>query len=98
MPTVLLRRVFKESASTFSTNTTEFFEMPKVHVNAEGLDVSKCADFARWYTQVVTRGGFIRYHDISGCYILRPPAMFIWESIQEYVNKTIKAHGVRNCY
>ena len=28
--------------------------------------------------------------------MLRPPAMFIWESIQEYVNKSIKKMGVRN--
>ncbi|KAF4700715.1 hypothetical protein FOZ63_010420, partial [Perkinsus olseni] len=54
-------------------------------------------DFSKWYTQVITRGGFIRYHDISGCYILRPPVMYIWEQIQDTFNAAIKKLGVRPC-
>jgi prolyl-tRNA synthetase len=26
----------------------------------------------------------IEYYEISGCYILRPPAFFIWEQITEF--------------
>ncbi|KAF4750947.1 hypothetical protein FOZ62_004524, partial [Perkinsus olseni] len=66
-------------------------------VNKEGIDVKKMEDFSKWYTQVITRGGFIRYHDISGCYILRPPVMYIWEQIQDTFNAAIKKLGVRPC-
>ena len=40
----------------------------------------------------------IDYGDISGCYILRPWAFFIWEQIQEYINDHIKKLGVKNSY
>jgi prolyl-tRNA synthetase len=40
----------------------------------------------------------IEYYDVSGCYILRPWAYFIWEQIKEFVDKEIKALGVENAY
>ena len=65
-------------------------------MNRDGIEVPKSVDFSEWYGQVIRRGGLIQNHDVSGCYVLRPPAMFIWENIQEYVNKSIKKMGVRN--
>ena len=40
----------------------------------------------------------IEYYEISGCYILRPPAFFIWEQITEFFDSRIKKLGVQNCY
>lgn len=40
----------------------------------------------------------IDYYDISGCYILRPWAFSIWETIQAFFDKNIKALGVQNAY
>ena len=40
----------------------------------------------------------IEYYDISGCYILRPRSFFIWEQIQQFLDKRFKACGVDNCY
>ncbi len=65
-------------------------------MNRDGIEVSKAVDFSEWYGQVIRKGGLIQNHDVSGCYVLRPPAMFMWETIQEYVNKQIKKSGVRN--
>ena len=65
-------------------------------MNRDGIEVAKSADFSEWYGQTIRRGGLIQNHDVSGCYVLRPPAMFIWETIQEYVNKSIRKQGVRN--
>ena len=65
-------------------------------MNKEGIEVPKSVDFSEWYGQAIRRGGLIQNHDVSGCYVLRPPAMFIWETIQEYVNKQIRKKGVRN--
>ena len=39
-------------------------------------------DFPEWYSSVITMSEMIDYYDISGCYILRPYAYSIWESIQ----------------
>jgi len=40
----------------------------------------------------------IDYYDISGCYILRPRAYYIWEKIQHFFDTEIKTLGVENCY
>ena len=36
-----------------------------------GIDVAKEKDFSGWYQQVLTKGEFLDYYDVSGCYILR---------------------------
>jgi len=66
-------------------------------MNRDGIEVAKSADFSEWYGQTIRRSGLVQNHDVSGCYVLRPPAMFIWEAIQEQVNKQIKKLGVKNC-
>ena len=65
-------------------------------MNRDGIEVAKAADFSEWYGQVIRKGGLIQNHDVSGCYVLRPPALFIWETIQGHVNKSIRKLGVRN--
>lgn len=40
----------------------------------------------------------IEYYDVSGCYVLRPWAFSIWESIKDFFDKEIKKLGVENCY
>lgn len=47
--------------------------------------------------QVLTKGEFLDYYDVSGCYILKPASYFIWEEIQTWFNKKIKSIGVKNC-
>ncbi|KAL6499742.1 hypothetical protein OROGR_027652 [Orobanche gracilis] len=44
-----------------------------------GLSYKKDENFGEWYSEVVVSGEMIEYYDISGCYILRPWAMSIWE-------------------
>lgn len=36
-----------------------------------GIDVAKEDDFSGWYQQVLTKGDFLDYYDVSGCYILK---------------------------
>lgn len=64
----------------------------------EGMQAKKGEDFAAWYAQLITKAEMIEYYDISGCYILRPWAYSIWESIQNYLDARIKDLGVDNCY
>jgi prolyl-tRNA synthetase len=63
-----------------------------------GVGVKKDEDFSEWYTSTITKAEMIEYYDISGCYILRPWAYAIWESIQEFVNIEIKKLGIQNAY
>ena len=47
---------------------------------------------------MITKSQLIDYYDISGCYILRPPAFYIWEQIQAFADAKFKALGVENVY
>ncbi|KAI6045229.1 hypothetical protein EDC04DRAFT_2636558 [Pisolithus marmoratus] len=56
-------------------------------------------DFAALKTeQVLLKGDMLEYYSVSGCYILRPWSYSIWEEIQDWFNKRIKAMGVQNVY
>ncbi len=48
--------------------------------------------------KIITKSELIEYYDVSGCYILRPWAYFIWEQIKDKFDKDIKKLGVQNCY
>uniref|UniRef100_A0A0K0EAL6 proline--tRNA ligase n=1 Tax=Strongyloides stercoralis TaxID=6248 RepID=A0A0K0EAL6_STRER len=63
-----------------------------------GVGVSKDENYSEWYSEVITKAEMIEYYDVSGCYVLRPWAYAIWESIQEFFDREIKKIGVKNCY
>lgn len=62
------------------------------------ITTKKEDDFADWYAQILTKAELIDYHDVSGCYVLRPNSYQIWEFIQDYLDKRFKQDGVRNAY
>ncbi|KAE8008396.1 hypothetical protein FH972_004912 [Carpinus fangiana] len=63
-----------------------------------GLTNSKDGNFGEWYSEVVVNAELIEYYDISGCYILRPWAMSIWEIMQAFFDVEIKKMNIQNCY
>ncbi|XP_044148274.1 LOW QUALITY PROTEIN: bifunctional glutamate/proline--tRNA ligase [Bufo gargarizans] len=63
-----------------------------------GLEAKKEENLSDWFSQVITKSEMIEYYDVSGCYVLRPWAFAIWESIQEFFDRQIKTLGVENCY
>ena len=69
-----------------------------VGVELKAINAKKESDFAGWYTEVVTKGDLLDYTDISGCYVLYPSCMRIWEAIQTYFDSRIKSIGVEPCY
>ncbi|KAJ2005211.1 hypothetical protein GGI04_002328 [Coemansia thaxteri] len=88
-----------EKKTTAAAATTE----PKDEGGAAGMtkpgiEVSKDVDFPTWYKQVLTRSDMLEYYNVSGCYIVRPLAYFVWQQIQEFVDAGIRAMGVKNCY
>src|SRR3989344_3953778 len=64
----------------------------------QGITVKKDQDFSEWYTQVIQKAELIEYSPVSGCYILRPNAYYIWEKVQQYFDQLIKQDGVKNVY
>ncbi|KAF7153948.1 hypothetical protein RHSIM_Rhsim01G0000400 [Rhododendron simsii] len=63
-----------------------------------GLSAKKDDNFGEWYSEVVVSGELIEYYDISGCYILRPWTMSIWEIMQAFFDAEIKQMKIKNCY
>lgn len=62
------------------------------------ITVSKTDNFSDWYKQIITKGEFIEYSDISGCYIFLPNAYSIWEKIQSFIDSELKKNNVQNVY
>ncbi|KAG0496488.1 hypothetical protein HPP92_001006 [Vanilla planifolia] len=63
-----------------------------------GLTFKKDESFGEWYSEVVVNSEMIEYYDISGCYILRPSTMAIWETLQAFFDAEIKKMNVKNAY
>ncbi|KAH9618676.1 hypothetical protein KSS87_022236 [Heliosperma pusillum] len=63
-----------------------------------GLSFKKDDNFGEWYSEVVVSGEMIEYYDISGCYILRPTTMVIWDILKDFFDDKIKKMKIKNCY
>ncbi|KAK6911312.1 Proline-tRNA ligase, class II, C-terminal [Dillenia turbinata] len=76
-------------------------EMGKKEMKKEtglGLSYKKDENFGEWYSEVVVNSEMIEYYDISGCYILRPWTMTIWEIMHDFFDAEIKKMKVKTCY
>jgi prolyl-tRNA synthetase len=58
----------------------------------------KCDDHAKWYQTVLTVSDMIDYSEIGGCYVLKPRAFQIWETIRSHLDNSIKNIGIENYY
>lgn len=72
--------------------------MAKDTKDTKGLTATKEDAFSDWFTQLIQKAELIEYSPVSGCYILRPNAYFIWEQVQSYFDGLIKKDGVKNAY
>jgi len=63
-----------------------------------GMSAKKDEEFNEWYTQVLRKADLIDYTPVSGCYVIKPNAMFVWEQIQKWFDREIAKLGVRNAY
>ncbi|KAI1255233.1 hypothetical protein MGN70_003297 [Eutypa lata] len=60
-----------------------------------GITVSKETNFPQWYQELVTKAELVEYYsEISGFYILRPGAMYIWNVIRAWFQERIGDMGV----
>jgi len=62
------------------------------------LSVTRAADFAAWYQDVITEADLAEESGVRGCMVIKPWGYGIWERIQAVMDARIKAAGVQNCY
>jgi len=55
-------------------------------------------EFSDWFVQLLQKSELIEYTKVSGSYVIRPKAYFIWEKVKDYFDKKIKQDGVKNAY
>ena len=53
-------------------------------------------DFAKWYTDVVSKAELMDYSSVKGCMIIRPYGWAIWENIQKIMDGMFKETGHEN--
>jgi prolyl-tRNA synthetase len=63
-----------------------------------GITVKKSEDFSEWFTQVVTKSGLADYSIVSGCMVIRPLGMALWDKIRAVCEPRLKAMGVHHSY
>lgn len=63
-----------------------------------GVTTPKEKDFADWYTQTIVKAELVEYYDVSGCYIIRPWAFHIWETIQKFMDAEFTKADITNAY
>ena len=62
------------------------------------LSVTRDADFAAWYQEVIAEAEMAEESGVRGCMVIRPWGYGIWERIQKLMDARIKEAGVENCY
>ncbi len=62
------------------------------------LSVTRAADFAGWYQDVIKEADLAEDSGVRGCMVIRPWGYGIWERIQRLLDDRIKATGHENCY
>jgi prolyl-tRNA synthetase len=53
-------------------------------------------DFAKWFTDIVTKAELIDYSGVKGFFVLRPYGYAIWENIQAELDRRFKELGHEN--
>lgn len=67
-------------------------------MSREGITAKKSENFSEWYSQVVLRSELADYAPVKGCIVFRTYSYAIWEKIQGFFDKRIKALGHKNAY
>ena len=62
------------------------------------LSVTRQADFAAWYQDVIAEAELAEESGVRGCMVIKPWGYGIWERIQTVMDAAIKDAGVQNCY
>jgi len=59
---------------------------------------AKSEDYARWYTDVITKAQLADYGPVKGTMVIRPYGFSLWESVKSAFDNRFKATGHVNAY
>ncbi|KAH9385458.1 bifunctional glutamyl/prolyl-tRNA synthetase [Nematocida major] len=62
------------------------------------IESSREKEFPKWFKEIITKSEILDYHDINGCYVLRPNGFFIWNTIKTHFTQEIEKLGVKEAY
>ena len=62
------------------------------------LSVTRQADFAAWYQEVIAQADLAEESGVRGCMVIKPWGMGIWERCQALLDARIKATGAQPVY
>ena len=69
----------------------------KVELKSDVTDITgRDIDFAKWYTDVVTKAQLVDYTSVKGSMIICPYGYAIWENMQKVLDKMFKETGHEN--
>jgi prolyl-tRNA synthetase len=72
--------------------------MPKNPTKNVEAITNRDVDFAKWYTDIVTKAELVDYGSVRGCPNLLPHGYAIWENIQRIFDGRLKETGHENVY
>lgn len=58
----------------------------------------RATDYARWYTDVVTRSQLADYSPVKGCMVIRPHGFALWDNMKVVLDRMFKDTGHVNAY
>ncbi len=58
----------------------------------------KSENLSDWYTDVILKAAIADYAPVKGCMVIRPYGYALWESVQEALNRMMRASGIENAY
>ncbi|MDH3283278.1 MAG: proline--tRNA ligase, partial [Acidobacteriota bacterium] len=59
---------------------------------------ARADDYARWYTDVVTKSTLADHSPVKGCMVIRPHGYALWENMQSVLDGMLKETGHENAY
>lgn len=66
------------------------------------MSKKQLADFktnlSEWFNDIVLQAELADYAPVKGCMVIRPYGYALWEGIQQFMDKEIKARGIKNAY
>ena len=51
--------------------------------------------FNEWYTDIIQQAQLADYSPVKGTMVIRPYGYSIWESVQSYLDKSLKKQGIK---
>src|SRR6185436_19622163 len=59
---------------------------------------SRSVDYSQWYNDLVIKGSLADYSAVSGCMVIKPYGLSLWENMRDALDRMFKDTGHVNAY